>query len=70
MRDFDTIAAVITAQGMGAMGALRISGPKAFSVAEKVFRSKSGRTIQELLAMALSMGMFLTRRNCWIRPFY
>lgn len=56
MRDFDTIAAVITAQGMGAMGALRISGPKAFSVAEKVFRSKSGRTIQELPGYGLVYG--------------
>ncbi|MCR4768924.1 MAG: tRNA uridine-5-carboxymethylaminomethyl(34) synthesis GTPase MnmE [Bacteroidaceae bacterium] len=41
-----TICAVSTAQG-GAIGVIRISGEKAFSIADKVFTSKSKRTLSE-----------------------
>jgi len=52
----DTIAAVITTQGIGAMGAIRISGSQAFAVAEKVFRSKRGLKIEEMGNYSLAYG--------------
>ncbi len=58
MTDFinDTIAAIITAPGIGAMGALRLSGPAAFAAAARVFRSKSGRDFEELGDYSLNYG--------------
>lgn len=53
----DTIAAIITAQGMGAMGAIRISGPDAFRAAQALFRSKKGTLIQDLPTYALAYGL-------------
>lgn len=37
----DTIAAISTAQGAGAVGIVRISGNEAFDLAEKIFRGKN-----------------------------
>jgi tRNA modification GTPase len=39
----DTISAIATAPGMGAIGIVRVSGPRAFEVAATVFRPASGR---------------------------
>lgn len=36
----DTIAAISTAQGTGGVGIIRISGEKAFQIAEKIFKGK------------------------------
>lgn len=43
----DTIAAISTARGKGGVALLRISGPDAISVCEKVFLPKSGKKISE-----------------------
>ena len=40
---FDTIAAIATARGRGAIGVLRLSGPMTESVMDKLFSSSSGR---------------------------
>jgi tRNA modification GTPase len=58
MTDFgnDTIAAVITAPGTGAMGALRLSGSMAFTAAAKVFRGKNGRPLDALPGYSLTYG--------------
>lgn len=37
----DTIAAIATAQGVGAIGIIRVSGSDAFSICDKVFKGKS-----------------------------
>lgn len=42
----DTISAVATAQGEGGIGIIRISGPEAVAVAEKIFRAKNGKSLQ------------------------
>lgn len=47
-RSGDTIAAVSTAQAPGAIGIVRISGPEARAVADRVFVSAHGRKIEEL----------------------
>jgi tRNA modification GTPase len=42
----DTIAAVSTAMGSAGIGIVRMSGPKAFEIAQKIFRN--GRPFQSL----------------------
>jgi tRNA U34 5-carboxymethylaminomethyl modifying GTPase MnmE/TrmE len=41
----DTIAAVATAAGRGAIGVLRLSGPEAIRIADAVFRADAGRAL-------------------------
>ena len=43
----DTIAAISTARGKGGVALLRISGPDAISVCQKVFLPKSGKALSE-----------------------
>ncbi len=43
----DTISAVITALGEGAVGIVRISGDGALDTAEKIFQSRSGKKLAE-----------------------
>lgn len=43
----DTISAVITALGEGAVGIVRISGTDALATAEKIFKSRSGKKLSE-----------------------
>lgn len=43
----DTISAVITALGEGAVGIVRISGADALATAEKIFKSRSGKKLSE-----------------------
>lgn len=43
----DTISAVITALGEGAVGIVRISGENALEVGEKLFRAASGKALQD-----------------------
>ncbi len=38
--DEDTIAAIATPQGVGAISVIRVSGPKSFYVADKIFKGK------------------------------
>ncbi|MET0785464.1 MAG: tRNA uridine-5-carboxymethylaminomethyl(34) synthesis GTPase MnmE [Paenisporosarcina sp.] len=45
--EFDTIAAISTPLGEGAIAIVRLSGPEAISIANHVFRSPSGKTLQE-----------------------
>ncbi|MFA4910747.1 MAG: tRNA uridine-5-carboxymethylaminomethyl(34) synthesis GTPase MnmE [Desulfobacteria bacterium] len=41
MIDEDTIAAIATPFGMGGIGIIKISGPKSFEIAKKIFRRKA-----------------------------
>lgn len=43
--DRDTIAAIATAPGTGGIGIIRISGPESFAVADRMFRSPSGKKL-------------------------
>lgn len=42
----DTIAAIATATGPGAIGIVRMSGPQSLSIAERVFRPARGQTLR------------------------
>jgi tRNA modification GTPase len=44
----DTISAIATAPGVGAIGIVRLSGPRALDVASRVFRTASGRDVRDL----------------------
>jgi tRNA modification GTPase len=52
----DTIAAIITAPGIGAMGALRLSGPLAFDAVSRIFRRKNGGSMEALSDYSLTYG--------------
>ena len=61
----DTIAAVATAPGRGAVGIVRLSGPHAFAIAEKLAgarpppRTAALRTFTDGLGDALDQGLLL-----------
>ena len=42
-----TVAAISTAQAPGGIGIVRISGPKALEVADRVFTAKSGKLLKD-----------------------
>ena len=48
MQIFDTIAAISTPYGKGGVAMIRISGRDALSVADAIFKSRSGRSLSEL----------------------
>ena len=52
----DTISAVITALGEGAVGIVRISGEQALAVGEKLFKAASGKKLAEYPANTLVYG--------------
>ena len=52
----DTISAVITALGEGAVGIVRISGEQALEVGEKLFKAASGKNLAEYPANTLAYG--------------
>ena len=47
MRNRDTIAAISTAVAPSGIGIVRLSGPEAVAVADRVFRAKNGRPLAE-----------------------
>ncbi len=46
----DTITAIATAPGVGAIGVVRLSGPESYRIAGKIFRPKNGKVVAELAA--------------------
>ena len=44
----DTISAVTTALGEGAVGIVRISGPEALAVGESLFKAASGKALGDI----------------------
>ena len=52
----DTITAISTANGAGGIGVIRISGEQAFAVADKIFRSVSGKKVSDMKGYTASYG--------------
>ena len=52
----DTIAAIATAPGDAGIGIIRISGLEAEAFADKIFRSKNGKSLKEQKNYTLSYG--------------
>ena len=42
----DTICAIATALGVGAIGIIRLSGPEALAISQEIFQAASGKKIQ------------------------
>lgn len=59
----DTISAVITALGEGAVGIIRISGEKALMIGEKIFQAASKRKIVDYPANTLIYGYIFDTDN-------
>lgn len=62
----DTIAAISTAPGVGAIGIVRVSGPGSLAVADAVFRPASRRTPSELPPARATLGRIVDRAGCLI----
>jgi tRNA modification GTPase len=56
MIDQSTICAISTAQGMGAIAVLRLSGQDAIAICDRVFRSPSKKTLSEQAANTTHFG--------------
>ncbi len=52
----ETIVALATPAGQGAIGIVRISGPDAFAVAEAVFRPVRGKKVREMKSHTIHLG--------------
>lgn len=59
----DTIAAISTAYGISGIGIIRISGEEAINIAEKIFKSKSGKTLKEFSQRRLNYGWIVNPNN-------
>ncbi|MDK7057730.1 tRNA uridine-5-carboxymethylaminomethyl(34) synthesis GTPase MnmE, partial [Streptococcus agalactiae] len=44
-KEFDTIAAISTPLGEGAIGIVRLSGTNSFAIAQKIFKGKDLSTV-------------------------
>jgi tRNA modification GTPase len=53
----DTIVAISTPRGEGAIGIVRLSGPRSRLIAERVFKSRSGRPLFECPPFRLTPGL-------------
>ena len=59
----DTIAAIATAPGAGGIGIIRISGRKAFEIADRVFSSPTGKKTAAMPAYTAAFGKLLDKEG-------
>lgn len=52
----DTIVALATASGTGAIAIIRVSGPDAIPIVDKLFKAKSGKTLEQQASHTLQLG--------------
>lgn len=52
----DTIASISTAPGQGGIGIIRISGPKAFDIALKIFKNNKIKTKKDIIPNTINYG--------------
>lgn len=62
-RQEETIAAISTPPATGGIGIVRISGDKAFEIAQRIFRAKSGRKLAEMRPYTAAYGHVVTNEN-------
>ncbi len=56
MKIFDTICAISTPIGTGGISVIRISGENAFLISQKIFKSKYGKTIDDMKSFSILFG--------------
>ncbi|MCR4336491.1 MAG: tRNA uridine-5-carboxymethylaminomethyl(34) synthesis GTPase MnmE, partial [Candidatus Omnitrophica bacterium] len=59
----DTIVAISTPIGVGAIGIVRLSGPQALTIAEQIFLAKSGRIPSECSSFTVHFGQIVDPRQ-------
>ena len=59
-REFDTIAAISTPLGEGAIGIVRLSGTDSFAIAQKIFK---GKDLSKVASHTSTTVTLLTRRQ-------
>ena len=64
-----TIAAISTAQGLGGIGVIRISGDDAITVADKVFVSVSGKKLCNAKGYTAHFGFVQKNRRVYSNCF-
>ena len=64
MNEFDTVAAISTAQGAGGIGVIRISGDSAVEIADKVFKSAGGKKLSDLKGYTALYGKVYDGEQC------
>ncbi len=60
MKNQDTICAIATANGVGAIGIIRISGPEAFQIATKIFE---GKNLEEVKSHTIHYGYIVDGKS-------
>ncbi|MBU0487656.1 MAG: tRNA uridine-5-carboxymethylaminomethyl(34) synthesis GTPase MnmE [Bacteroidetes bacterium] len=63
MKTDDTICALATAAGQGAIAVIRVSGKKAIAATEKVFRSVSGKSLKEQTSHTIQLGAVFDKKQ-------
>ncbi|MDS8902263.1 tRNA uridine-5-carboxymethylaminomethyl(34) synthesis GTPase MnmE, partial [Streptococcus pneumoniae] len=56
MMEFDTIAAISTPSGEGAIAIVRLSGPEAVAIADRLFRAPSAKALAEQASHTIHYG--------------
>jgi len=59
----DTICALSTVQGRGAIAVIRVSGPEAISVTDKIFIAKSGDTLSKTPGYRIKFGTIIDKNR-------
>lgn len=59
----DTIAAIATAPGEAGIAVVRMSGTQALHIAERIFRSRSGRKVREMATYTATYGVVVDART-------
>ncbi|MGM9928780.1 MAG: tRNA uridine-5-carboxymethylaminomethyl(34) synthesis GTPase MnmE [Bacillus sp. (in: firmicutes)] len=61
--EFDTIAAISTPMGEGAIAIVRLSGDQAVSIADRIFRGPKGKKLAEVASHTIHYGHLYDDRN-------
>lgn len=57
--EFDTIAAISTPMGEGAIGIVRMSGDQAIQIADKLYMGKSGKRLKDVASHTINYGKII-----------
>ena len=60
----DTIAAISTGMTSSGIGIIRISGPEAIAIADKVYDSRSGKKLEDMLTHTIHYGFIRDGKEC------
>jgi len=63
MMEFDTIAAISTPMGEGAIAIVRLSGEEAVAIADQIFRSPSGKQLREVPTHTIHYGRIVDPKS-------